>query len=69
MPQHNRRPDPAINDDLGREQGEEMGAAGHETGLDEPSATGTAGVYATPVHEEAEEAEAEGQRRSTHAPR
>jgi hypothetical protein len=39
---------------------DKMGSAGHETGLsaDEPSALGTAGIYATPAHEEGEEAEA-----------
>jgi len=41
-------------------ENKDMGAAGHETGTDEPSEMGTAGIYATPVHEEAEEAEKAG---------
>lgn len=49
-----RQPDPTAN--------EAFGSAGKETGLEEPSETGTAGLYATPVHEEGEEALREGQR-------
>jgi hypothetical protein len=41
-------------------ENEEMGSAGHETGIEEPSEMGTAGIYATPVHPEAEEAEKAG---------
>jgi hypothetical protein len=50
----NAQPDPTVND--------ELGSAGHETGIKEPSAVGTAGLYATPIHEEGKEAEAEGQK-------
>lgn len=35
---------------------EAMGSAGHETGSEEPSELGTAGLYAAPVHKEGEEA-------------
>ncbi len=56
MARDDKRPDPSAND--------EMGSAGHETGVEEPSALGTAGIYATPIHEEAEEAEDEGKKRS-----
>jgi hypothetical protein len=45
-------------------ENKEMGAAGHETGTDEPSEMGTAGIYATPVHEETEEAEETGRRKA-----
>jgi hypothetical protein len=38
-------------------ENKEMGSAGHETGAKEPSAMGTAGIYATKIHEEREEAE------------
>ncbi len=36
-------------------ENEEYGAAGHETGARDASAMGTAGVYAAPVNEEADE--------------
>ncbi len=36
-------------------ENEEYGAAGHETGARDASPMGTAGVYATPVNEEADE--------------
>lgn len=70
MPQQQRQPG-AMNDDPHHTvtDDQEMGSAGHETGLDEPSATGTAGLYATPVHEETEEAEDAGQRRAERAAR
>ena len=42
----------------------EMGSAGHETGTDQPSTMGTAGIYATPIHEEAEQAEEAGRRKA-----
>jgi hypothetical protein len=42
----------------------EMGAAGRETGIDEPSEMGTAGIYATPIHEEGEQAEEAGRRKT-----
>ena len=45
-------------------ENKEFGAAGHETGLDEPSETGTAGLYATPVHDEGEEALEAGERKA-----
>jgi hypothetical protein len=45
-------------------ENEEFGSAGHETGIDEPSETGSAGLYATRIHEEGEEAEAEGKRKA-----
>ena len=47
-------------------QDDEMGSAGHETGIEEPSAMGTAGIYATPIHEEAEEAEVAGKKKKAH---
>ena len=50
-----RQPDPTAND--------AFGSAGKETGIEEPGETGTAGLYATPVHEEGEEALHEGQRK------
>jgi hypothetical protein len=50
-------------------ENKEMGAAGHETGTDEPSEMGTAGIYATPVHDEAEEAEEAGSRKTNSPPR
>jgi hypothetical protein len=37
-----------------------MGAAGHETGDEEPSAMGSAEIYATTIHEERAEAEEAG---------
>jgi len=61
MARDDRHPDPTDTD--------EMGSAGHETGIDEPSATGTAGLYATPVHEEGEEAAEEGKRKAKDASR
>jgi hypothetical protein len=45
-------------------ENKDMGAAGHETGIDEPSEMGTAGIYATPVHDEAEDAEKAGREQS-----
>jgi len=45
-------------------ENKEFGSAGHETGADEPSELGTAGLYATPVHDEAEEAEEAGKRKA-----
>jgi hypothetical protein len=45
-------------------ENKDFGAAGHETGIDEPSELGSAGLYATPVHDEAEEAEEAGQRKA-----
>ena len=45
-------------------ENEEFGSAGHETGSDEPSELGTAGLYATPVHDEGEEALDEGKRKA-----
>ena len=60
MARDEKRPDPSVKDN----QDNEMGSAGHETGIEEPSALGTAGIYATPVHEEAEEAEAEGKKKA-----
>jgi hypothetical protein len=47
--------DPTAND--------AFGSAGKETGIEEPGETGTAGLYATPVHEEGEEALKAGQRK------
>ena len=52
----NQKPDPTEND--------EFGTAGHETGIEEPSQVGSAGLYATPVHEEGEEAIEAGQRKT-----
>ena len=46
--------DPTAND--------EFGSAGKETGIEQPGQTGSAGLYATPVHEEGEEAMQQGQR-------
>lgn len=43
---------------------EPMGAAGKETGAEEPSEMGTAGVYATTVHEEGEQAQEAGREKS-----
>lgn len=42
----------------------EFGSAGHETGIEEPSEVGSAGLYASPVHEEGEEALKEGSRKA-----
>jgi hypothetical protein len=56
-----KQPDPTTND--------AFGSAGKETGIEEPSETGTAGLYATPVHEEGEEALREGQRKEQGATR
>jgi hypothetical protein len=42
------QPDPTEN--------KEFGTAGKETGIEEPSETGSAGLYASPVHKEGEEA-------------
>lgn len=55
MPDTSKQPDPTAND--------AFGSAGKETGIDEPGETGTAGLYATPVHEEGEEALREGERK------
>jgi hypothetical protein len=43
-------------------ENEEFGSAGHKTGIDEPAATGSAGLYATPIHDEGDEALEEEQR-------
>jgi hypothetical protein len=51
--------DPTKND--------EFGSAGKETGIKQPGETGSAGLYATPVHEEGEQALEEG-RRKEHSP-
>ena len=59
MARDETRHDPTVN--------EELGSAGHETGIKEPSALGTAGLYATPIHEEGKEAEAEGQQKAESA--
>ena len=49
-------------------ENEEFGTAGHETGIDEPAATGSAGLYAPRIHEEGEEALDDGERKAdTHA--
>ena len=61
MSRDDKRPDSAAHAPADNEK---MGSAGHETGTDEPSAVGTAGLYATPIHEEGKEAEAEGQQRA-----
>ena len=45
-------------------ENEEFGTAGRETGIDEPSETGSAGLYATRIHEEGEEALEEGERKA-----
>jgi hypothetical protein len=46
-----------------------FGSAGKKTGIEQPGETGTAGLYATPIHEEGEEALKEGQRKAKSAPR
>jgi hypothetical protein len=43
-------------------ENEEYGTAGHETGIDEPAETGSAGLYATRIHEEGDEALEAGER-------
>ncbi len=45
-------------------ENKEFGTAGHETGIEEPAETGSAGLYAAPVHDEGEEALAEGERKA-----
>jgi len=55
MPQKTQHDDPTKND--------EFGSAGKETGLEEPSETGSAGLYATPIHKEGEEAQEAGRRK------
>ena len=45
-------------------ENEEFGTAGHETGIDEPGATGSAGLYAPRIHEEGEEALDAGERKA-----
>jgi hypothetical protein len=45
-------------------ENEAFGSAGHETGAEEPSELGTAGLYATPIHAEGEEAEEAGKRKA-----
>lgn len=45
-------------------ENDEFGTAGHETGIDEPSELGSAGLYATPVHKEGEEALEEGEKQA-----
>ena len=42
----------------------EFGTAGHETGIEEPSEVGSAGLYAPRIHEEGEEALEEGSRKA-----
>jgi hypothetical protein len=42
----------------------EFGTAGKETGIEEPSEVGSAGLYATPVHKEGEEAEQAGREKA-----
>jgi hypothetical protein len=54
MARERKNPDPTKN--------EEFGAAGQETGIEQPSETGSAGLYATPIHDEAEKAEEAGRR-------
>jgi len=56
-----KQPDPTAND--------AFGSAGKETGIEEPSETGTAGLYATPVHEEGEEALREGEQKQKRSAR
>ena len=46
-------------------ENEEFGTAGHETGIDEPAETGSAGLYATRIHEEGEEALDDGKRKAS----
>jgi hypothetical protein len=55
MSESKQQADPTAND--------EFGSAGKETGITQPSETGSAGLYATPVHKEGEEALEEGQRK------
>jgi hypothetical protein len=55
MADTSKQPDPTAND--------VFGSAGKETGIEEPGETGTAGLYATPVHEEGEEALREGEQK------
>lgn len=50
-------------------ENEEFGTAGHETGIDEPGATGSAGLYAPRIHEEGEEALDAGEREAESAKR
>jgi hypothetical protein len=59
----NKKPhaDPTEND--------AFGSAGKKTGIEEPGETGSAGLYATPIHEEGEEALKEGQRKARSATR
>jgi hypothetical protein len=46
-----------------------FGSAGHETGEQEPSELGSAGLYATPIHDEGEEAEEAGRTKAQTPPR
>lgn len=48
MAEQEKRPDVS-------EKNEEYGAGGHETGAKDASAMGTAGIYAAPVNEDADE--------------
>jgi hypothetical protein len=56
MAKDKQQTDPTKND--------EMGSAGRETGIEEPGETGTAGLYATPIHKEGEEAQDAGRRKA-----
>ncbi|MGE3269393.1 MAG: hypothetical protein AB7P40_11645 [Chloroflexota bacterium] len=56
MPQNNKQQHP--------DREGEMGAAGHEAESVTPSATGEAGLYASPIHKEGEEALKEGEKQS-----
>jgi hypothetical protein len=53
MARNKQQPDPTKND--------EFGTAGHETGIEEPSELGSAGLYAPRIHDEGEEALEAGQ--------
>ena len=61
MPDKKQHADPTEND--------AFGSAGKETGIEQPSETGSAGLYATPIHEEGEEALKEGERKEQSAAR
>ena len=61
MPNDKHHADPTEN--------EEFGSAGKPTGMEEPAATGSAGLYAPRIHEEGEEALEEGTRKAEKPPR
>jgi hypothetical protein len=61
QPESKEHTDPTAND--------EFGSAGKETGITQPGETGSAGLYATPVHEEGKEAQEEGRRKEPGAAR